>query len=148
MNRYNSRGLVFSRLLEGSGSFLYISCYIRIWLFYFLEFTFPKIRWKFYIHFSQDLPNFFFGFSFYAVGQKCRLWQSWAWHVVCPWPWPLTALWRITGKKASFTELYIFRHDSCEIKIDLGLGGGEGGTISLKRWNITGGERSKSLRAM
>ena len=58
LNCYNSRGLVFSEILVGGGgyislwgpnTFLHINCYIRIWLFYFLEFTFPKIWWNFYI---------------------------------------------------------------------------------------------------
>lgn len=28
------------------------------------------------LHFPQHFPNFFFGFSFYAIPQKCRLQQS------------------------------------------------------------------------
>ena len=31
-------------------------------------------------YFSQNFPNFFFNFSFYAIAQKCRLQQSWARH--------------------------------------------------------------------
>ena len=28
------------------------------------------------LHFPQHFPNFFFGFSFYAIPQKCRLQQA------------------------------------------------------------------------
>ena len=31
-------------------------------------------------YFSQNFPNFFFNFSFYAIAQNCRLQQSWARH--------------------------------------------------------------------
>ena len=73
-----------------------------------------------YFTLFSKFPWFLIYFSFYAVfvfnspGNDIKR--------PCPWPWPLTAVWRLTGNKLFLLSLF-FRHDSCEWKTDLELGG-------------------------
>ena len=84
LNCYNSKGLVFPEMLKGSiyiwraGTFLHISCCLRICFFISLNLHFLKFDENF--TFFSNFLNFFYDFSFYVIAQKCCLQQSWAWH--------------------------------------------------------------------
>ena len=101
----------------GASTFLHIRCYIRIYIFYFLEFTFPNFQWKCYIFHKISL-------IFYLIFLFMQLPRSVIFSspgndikIRRPWPWALTALWRLTRKKASFTGPSVFCGDSCEEKL-------------------------------
>ena len=122
LNCYNSKGLVFPEMLKGSiyiwraGTFLHISCCLRIYFFISLNLHFLKFDKNF--TFFSNFLNFFFDFSFYVIVQKCCLQQSWAWHKkALPMTLALDSSMKAYREKGFFTEPYIFRHDSCKWKL-------------------------------
>ena len=101
----------------GASTFLHIRCYIRIYIFYFLEFAFPNFQGKCYIFHKISL---IFSLSFLFMQLPRSVIFSRPGHDIktpCPWPWILMALWRLTRKKALFTERSVFCRDSCREKL-------------------------------